>query len=101
MSSPPPGPKRTDTRLPYTTLFRAREHGGDRVSSRRDRDALRRSVSAWTLELAMKFGPQPDPLQVCGASRPAGFAISVPSPPPRNAVTIYPPPAVDFPPGQG
>src|SRR3546814_9539720 len=80
---------------------RRREHGGDRVSSRRDRDALRRSVSAWTLELAMKFGPQPDPLQVCGASRPAGFAISVPSPPPRNAVTIYPPPAVDFAPRQG
>src|SRR3546814_9772185 len=70
----PPRSTRTDPFFPYTTLFRS----------------LRRSVSAWTLELAMKFGPQPDPLQVCGASRPAGFAISVPSPPPRNAVTIYP-----------
>src|SRR3546814_1873975 len=70
----PPRSTRTDTLFPYTTLFRSRacgvssggqvrrrEHGGGRVSSRRDRDALRRSVSAWTLELSMKFGPQPDP----------------------------------------
>src|SRR3546814_15885346 len=93
----PPRSTRTDTLFPYTTLFRSRacgvssggqvrrrEHGGGRVSSRRDRDALRRSVSAWTLELALKFGPQPDPLPVYGASRPAGFAISVPSPPPSS-----------------